>query len=123
MARLLLEDGPDAEIEAIFGEMLGDEAIRGHHAQSVDEMMRHAAQRLAAQAKAEQQAREARQARAQAQSQATGKASRADAVQQRKEDAALQAGPMPGWCTTARCCVSSWQRCSRRWPPMRSLTR
>lgn len=122
MAGQLLEDGPDVEIEAlfdkhsdvshadlrqaelaeaeaIFGEMLGDEAMQGHQAQSVDEMMRHAAQRLIdqaqteqqAQQQAEQQARDARQARAQARSQATGKANRADAAQQRKEDAALQA--------------------------------
>jgi len=118
LARLLLEDGPDAAVEAIFdkhsdvshadlrqaelaeaesifGEMLGDDALQGHQAQTVDDMMRHAAQRLADHAEAEQQAalqaeqqaREARQARAQA----TGKASRADAAQQRQDAAALQA--------------------------------
>lgn len=118
LAGLLLEDGPDADIEAIFdlhsdvshadlrqaelaeaesvfGEMLGDDAMQGHQAQSIDELMQHAAQRLADQAQAEQQsaqqAREARQAQAQARSQASGKASRADAAQQRKDDAALQA--------------------------------
>ncbi len=118
LARMLLEDGPDAEIEAlfdkhsdvshadlrqaeldeteaIFGEMLGDDAMQGHQAQSVDDMMRHAAQRLfdqaqaeqQAQQQAEQQARDARQARAQA----TGKGRQAEAAQQRKEDAAQQA--------------------------------
>ena len=118
LARLLLEDGPNADIEAlfdkhsdvshadlcqaelddaeaIFGEMLGDDAMQGHQAQSVDDMLRHAAQRMFDQGQAEQQAqqqaREARQARAQTKSQATGKASRADAAQQRKEDAAQQA--------------------------------
>ncbi len=118
LARMLLEDGPDAEIEAlfdkhsdvshadlrqaelaeaeaIFGEMLGDDAVQGHQGQSVDDMMRHAAQRLfdqaqaeqQAQQQAEQQARDARQARAQD----TGKGRQADAAQQRKEAAAQQA--------------------------------
>ena len=119
LARLLLEDGPDAEIEAlfdkhsdvshadlrqaeladaesVFGEMLGDDLMQGHQAQSLEEMMRHAAQQLAAQAEQQsaQQARDARQAQAQAQarSQASGKASRVDAArQQKEEDAALQA--------------------------------
>ena len=118
LARLLLEDGPDAEIEAlfdkhsdvshadlrqaeladaesVFGKMLGDDLMQGHQAQSLEEMMRHAAQQLAAQAEQQsaQQARDARQAQAQAQarSQASGKASRVDAARQQKEDAALQA--------------------------------
>ena len=118
LARLLLEDGPNADIEAlfdkhsdvshadlcqaelddaeaIFGEMLGDDAVQGHQAQSVDDMMRHAAQRLFDQAQAEQQAQQQaeQQARAarQARAQAAGKGSQADAAQQRKEAAAQQA--------------------------------
>ena len=122
LARQMLEDGPDAEIEAIFdkhsdvpyadlrqaelaeaesvfGQMLGDDLVPGHPAQSVEEMLRHAAQRLDDRARAErpsaQQARDAHQAQAQAQaraeSQASAKASRADAAQQQKEDAAQQA--------------------------------
>ena len=118
LAGLLLEDEPDADIEAlfdkhsevshaalrqaelaeaqsIFGEMPGGDALQGHQAQSVDDMMRHAAQRLADQAQAEQQAelraqqqaRDARQARAQA----TGMGRQAEAAQQRKDAAALQA--------------------------------
>ena len=118
LAGLLLEDGPDADIEAlfdkhsdvshaalrqaelaqaeaIFGEMLGDDALQGHQAQSLEDMMRHAAQRLADQVRAEQeaelqaqqQASDARQARARA----TAKGRQAEAAQQRQDAAALQA--------------------------------
>ncbi len=118
MADQLLEGGPDAEIEAIFnrhsdishadarqqeiasaeavlGEMLGEDAVKGHQAQSIDELMQHAAQTLASQVEAEQQARQqageaARQA-ADARARQTAKGRQAEAARQQQDAAAQQA--------------------------------
>ena len=110
LAGMLLDEGPDAEIEAIFdrhsdvshaelqqaelagaeamfSHVLGEEMIEGHQAQSLDELMQHAARSMAAQAEAEQAARAERRARAQQ----TAKGRQAEAAAQRKEAAAAQA--------------------------------
>ena len=118
LADLLLHDGTDAEIEAIFnrhsdishadarqieiasaeavlGEVLGEDAIRGHQALSIDELLQHAAQNFASQAEAEQQARqqadEAARLGAQAGAQQSAKGRQANAARQRKDAAAQQA--------------------------------
>jgi len=108
---LLLEEDPDAEIEAIFNRhgdvshadlrqaelaeaetmfshLLGEQAIEGHQAQSLDELMQHAAERLAAQAQAQAQAQQA--ARDQ-QAQQPPRGRQAEAARQRQEEAAQHA--------------------------------
>ena len=106
LAATVLEDGPDAEAEAIFdrysdvsladqqqielaeaevmfGHILGEEMIEGHRAESVEELMRHAAEGLArAQAKHAARAADRSQAKFSA---------KARAAQQRQADAAQQA--------------------------------
>lgn len=105
---LLLEADPDAEIEAIFNRhgdvshadlrqaelaeaetmfshLLGEQAIEGHQAQSLDELMQHAAERLAAQA----QVRDEQAQSDRAQQPPGGR--QAEAARQRQEDAAQQA--------------------------------
>ena len=76
--------------------MLREDAIRGHQTQSIDELMQHAAQNLASQARAEQQARqqayEAVRQDAQARAQQSAKGRQAEAAQQRQHAAAQQAG-------------------------------
>ena len=76
--------------------MLREDAIRGHQTQSIDELMQHAAQNLASQAQAEQQARqqadEAVRQDAQARAQQSAKGRQAEAAQQRQDAAAQQAG-------------------------------
>ena len=108
LSGLLLEADPDAEIEAIFNRhgdvshadlrqaelaeaeamfshLLGEQAIEGHQAQSLDELMQHAAERLAAQA----QGRDEQAQSARAQQPPRGR--QAEAARQRQEDAAQQA--------------------------------
>lgn len=108
LSGLLLETDPDAEIEAIFNRhgdvshadlrqaelaeaetmfshLLGEQAIEGHQAQSLDELMRHAAERLAAQA----QVRDEQAQSARAQQPPRGR--QAEAARQRQQDAAQQA--------------------------------
>ena len=107
LAGSLLADGPDAEVEAIFdrhgdvshadlrqaelaeaqalfGHLLGEDLTEGdgHQAQSLDELMQQAAERLAAQAQAQAQ----REARAQQ----TPRGHQAETARQRQEDAAKQ---------------------------------
>ena len=108
LASLLLEEGPDAEAEALFdrysdvrhaellqadlagaeavlSRVLGEDAFKDHQAGTMDDLLRHAAQHIAAQAQTEQQASEAR-----AQSSAKGR--RAEAERLRQEAATQQAG-------------------------------
>lgn len=105
LAETVLEDGPDAEAEAIFdrhsdvshadrqqielaeaeamfGHILGEEMIEGHQAETVEDLMRHAAEGLA-RAQAEHAARSA--------DQPWGGSAKAKAVRQRQADAAQQA--------------------------------
>jgi hypothetical protein len=105
---LLLEEGPDAQAEALFdrysdvrnaellqadlagaeavlSQVLGEDAFKDHQAGTMDDLLRHAAQHIAAQAQTEQQASEAR-----AQSSAKGR--RAEAERLRQEAATQQAG-------------------------------
>ncbi len=102
LASLLLDEGPDAEVEALFdrysdvahadllqadlagaeamfSQVLGEDAFKGHQAETMDELLRHAAQHLAGQAEAGQQA-----------GAAPGR--RAEAARQRQQAAAHQAG-------------------------------
>ena len=76
--------------------MLREDAIRGHQTQYIDELMQHAAQNLASQARAERQARqqadEAVRQDAQARAQQSAKGRQAEAAQQRQHAAAQQAG-------------------------------
>lgn len=110
IAERVLEEGPDAEVEAIFnrhgdvthadlrqaelaeaqalfGHLVGDDPTEGdgHQAQSIDELMQQAAERLAAQAQAEAQAQQA------AQAQQPPRGRQAEVARQRQEDAAKQA--------------------------------
>ena len=105
LAATVLQDGPDAEAEAIFdrysavsradqqqielaeaeamvGHFLGEEVIEGHSAETVDELMRHAAEGLA-RAQAEHAGRAAGRPQP--------RSAKAQAAQQRKADAAEQA--------------------------------
>ncbi len=106
LADRVLEEGPDAEVEAIFnrhgdvthadlrqaelaeaqamfGHLVGEDPTEGdgHQAQSIDELMQQAAERLAAQAHAQQAA----------QAQQPPRGRQAEAARQRQEDAAKQA--------------------------------
>jgi len=106
LAGLVLQEGPDAEVEAIFdrhsdvshanlrqaelaeaqalfGHLVGEDPTEGdgHQAQSIDELMQQAAERLAAQAQAQQDAR----------AQQPPRGRQAEAARQRQEDAAKQA--------------------------------
>ena len=106
LAATVLEDGPDAEAEAVFdrysdvshadqqqielaeaeamfGHILGEELIEGHQAESVEDLMRHAAVGMA-----RAQAEHAAQAAGRPQ---TGGSAKARAARQRQEDAAQQA--------------------------------
>ena len=108
LAGLLLEEGADAEIEAVFdrhaevahadlrqaelaeaeamfSHLLGEQAIEGHQAQSLDELMQHAARSMAAQAEAQHEQAQA------ARSQQPPRGRQAEAARQRQEDAAQQA--------------------------------
>jgi hypothetical protein len=108
LASLLLEEGPDAEAEALFdrysdvrhadllqadlagaeavlSRVLGEDAFKDHQAGTMDDLLRHAAQHIAAQAQTEQQDGGAR-----AQSSAKGR--RAEAERLRQEAATQQAG-------------------------------
>ena len=114
LAGLVLEEGPDAEVEAIFdrhgdvshadlrqaelakaqalfGHLLAEDPTEGggHQAQSLDEVMQQAAERLAAQAQAQTQTQA--QAQQAAQAQQTPRGRQAEADRQRREDAAKQA--------------------------------
>ena len=76
-----------AEAEAMFGHILGEEMIDGHQAESVEDLMRHAAEGLArAQADHAAQAAGRPQARS----------AKAQAAQQRQADAAEQAAQQAG---------------------------
>ena len=113
LAGLLLQEEPDAEVEALFdryshashadllqddlagaeamlSHMLGEDIIKGHQAQSIDDLMGHAARNLAAQAQAHA-AQQAARAEQQAQRPQTAKGGQAEAARQRKEAAAQQA--------------------------------
>jgi hypothetical protein len=113
--QLLDEGGPDAEVEALFnrysdvshadlrqvelaeaeamlGQVLGEDAMQGHGAESVDDLMRHAAQHLAGQA-AEQAAGQAANEACEP-SPAQGR--RAEAQRERQEAAAKQAAKEAG---------------------------
>jgi hypothetical protein len=72
-----------AEAQAIFGHLVGEDPTEGdgHQAQSIDELMQQAAERLAAQAHAQQAA----------QAQQAPRGRQAEAARQRQEDAAKQA--------------------------------
>ena len=106
LAATVLEDGPDAEAEAVFdrysdvshadqqqielaeaeavfGHILGEEMIEGHQAESVEDLMRHAAEGMA-----RAQAEHAAQAAGRPQ---TSGSAKARAARQRHEDAAQQA--------------------------------
>ena len=110
LAATVLEDGPDAEAEAVFdrysdvshadqqqielaeaeamfGHILGEEMIEGHQAESVEDLMRHAAEGMA-----RAQAENAAQAAGRPQARST----KAQAAQQRKADAAEQAAQQAG---------------------------
>ena len=114
MAGLVLEEGPDAEVEAIFdrhgdvshadlrqaelaeaqalfGHLLGEATTEGdgHQAQSLDDVLQQAAERLAAQAQAQKQAQ--KQAQQAAQAHQTPRGRQAEADRQRQEDVAKQA--------------------------------
>ena len=117
LAGMLLADGPDAGIEAIFdrhadvahadlrqaelaeaeamfGHLLGEDLIEGHQAQSLDELMQHAARNMADRAAAQQAAQAHAQAQAAQPSQASPQSPRgrqAEAARQRRDDAAQQA--------------------------------
>ncbi len=111
LAATVLEDGPDAEAEAVFdrysdichadqqqialaeaeamfGHILGEEMIEGHKAESVEELMRHAAEGLA-RAQAEHAARAADRPQ-------TGGSAKARAARQRQQEAAQQAAQQAG---------------------------
>ena len=106
LAGLVLQEGPDAEVEtifdrhgdvshadlrqaelaeaqALFGHLLGDDPTEGegHQAQSLDDLMQQAVERLAAQAQSQQAA----------QAQQPPRGRQAEAARQRQEDAAKQA--------------------------------
>ena len=106
LAATVLEDGPDAEAEAVFdrysdvshadqqqielaeaeamfGHILGEEMIEGHQAESVEDLMRHAAEGMA-RAQAEHAAQAAGRPPA-------GGSAKARAARQQQEDAAQQA--------------------------------
>ncbi len=120
----LMEAGPDAELEAIFDrhssvsrselqqeelevteallqDLLGKEAMRGHGAQSADELLQHAMQKMQAQAESEELARSAkRDAKREAKQQAKAAQRRgspasapgsADTLLSKKEQAAKEA--------------------------------
>ena len=110
LAATVLEDGPDAEAEAVFdrysdvshadqqqielaeaeamfGHILGEEMIEGHQAESVKDLMRHAAEGLA-RAQAEHAA--------QAVGRPQARSAKAQAAEQRKADAAAQAAQQAG---------------------------
>ena len=76
--------------------MLGEDASRGHQAQSIEALMQPAAKSLASQAaavqRASQQADEASRQAAQARAQQTANGRQAEAVRQHKPVAAQQAG-------------------------------
>jgi hypothetical protein len=116
LAGTLLEEGPDAEIEAIFdrhsevahadqrqaelaeaeamfGHLLGEDLIEGHQAQSLDELMLHAARRMAERDAAQQKAEaaQAQQAPPSPAAQPSARDRQAEAARQRQEDAAQQA--------------------------------
>ena len=107
LAATVLEDGPDAEAEAVFdrysdvshadqqqielaeaeamfGHILGEEMIEGHQAESVEELMRHAADGMA-RAQAERAA-----------GQPQARSAKAQAAEQRKAEAAEQAAQQAG---------------------------
>ena len=107
LAGMLLEEGADAEVEALydrysdashadllqanlagveamFGHVLGEGALAGHQAESIDDLMQHAAEHMAAQVEAEQQARDAR-------ARHSAKGRRAEAARQQQEAASQQA--------------------------------
>ena len=110
LATSLLDEGPDADVEAIFdrysevshadqqqielagaeamlGHFLGDEVIDGHRAESVDDLMRHAAEQMA-RVQAERASGGASRPQA--------KSAKAQAAQQRQADAAEQAAKQAG---------------------------
>ncbi len=74
-----------AQAEAMFSHLLGEQAIKGNQAQSLDELMEHAAERLAAQT----QVRAEQTQLTRAQQPPRGR--QAEAVRQLQEDAARQA--------------------------------
>ena len=76
-----------AEAEAMFGHILGEEMIDGHQAESVEDLMRHAADGLA-RAQAEQAARAASRPQA--------RSAKAQAAEQRQAEAAEQAAKQAG---------------------------
>ena len=108
LAGMLLEEGADAEVEALFnrysdashadllqanlagveamfGHVLGEDALKGHQAESIDDLMQHAAEHMAAQVEAEQQARDSR-------ARHSAKGRKAEAARQQQEAATQQAG-------------------------------
>ena len=88
-----------AEAEAMFGHLLGEDLIEGHQAQSMDELMQHAARNMAAQAQAhaaQQTTQQAARAERLAQQPQTAKGRQAEAARQRKEAAAQQAAQQAG---------------------------
>ena len=80
-----------AEAEALFGQVLGEDAMQGHQAQTLDELMQHAAERVAAKAQAQQAAEQAEPARP-ARRKTSAKARQAESARQRQEAEAQQAG-------------------------------
>ncbi len=116
LAQTLLEDGPNAEAEAIFdrysdtshaeqrqielaaaealmGHFLGEDILQGHQAESMDELMRHAAEGLA-RADAERAERATSRQQAQAAKAAQAKPGKAQTARQRKAEAAGQAAEL-----------------------------
>lgn len=79
------------QAQALFGQMLGEDAFQGQQAETLDELMRHAAEHVAAKAEAEAAAAQADAARP-ARGRAGAKARQADAARLRQEAEMQQAG-------------------------------
>ena len=81
------------EAQALFGQVLGEEALRGHRAQTLDELMQHAGDHVAAQAKAQAERVESSvQPDTSNYAKAAAKARQAETARQRQDAAAQQAG-------------------------------
>lgn len=86
VSRAQLHDGEMELAEALLGELVGADALQGHQARDLDELLRHVSAKMAEQAEGQARAREERAARH------GGHSSRAEQAAERKAQAEREAG-------------------------------